>query len=132
MPTVQVPAQLTVEHLKAAVKQLSLDELHTFTEWLVTWQQQHSVPQDEDTALIQATRTRLPAADEQRLKRLIAKSERGMLTPKELDTYRTLAQQAEQLNMTRMEALAALVQRQGKPLRVVMEEISWESGEDGA
>jgi hypothetical protein len=132
MPTVQVPAQLTVEHLKTAVKQLSLDELHTFTEWLVTWQQQHSVPQDEDAALVQATKTRLPAADEQRLKRLIAKSERGTLTPKELGTYRTLAQQAEQLNVTRMEALAALVRRQGKPVRVIMEEIGWESGEDGA
>ena len=30
MPTVQVPAQLTVEHLMAAVKQFSPDELHEF------------------------------------------------------------------------------------------------------
>jgi len=32
MPTVQVPAQLAVEHLIAAVMQLSPDELREFTE----------------------------------------------------------------------------------------------------
>jgi hypothetical protein len=39
MPMVQVPVRLTVEHLTAAVPQLSPNELHTFTVWLVAWQQ---------------------------------------------------------------------------------------------
>jgi hypothetical protein len=43
-----------------------------------------------------------------RLKRLIAKSERGALTPKELKTYRSLAQQAEQLKVARMVRKAIL------------------------
>jgi hypothetical protein len=42
MPTVQVPAQLSVKHLMAAVKQLSPDELHEFTQQFTVWQEQHS------------------------------------------------------------------------------------------
>jgi hypothetical protein len=86
---------------------------------------------DEETALIQAAKVRLPAADERRFERLIAKSERGTLTPKELDEYRMLAQRAEQLDATRVEALAELVQRRGKPAHVIMQEIGWERGADG-
>jgi hypothetical protein len=41
MPTVQAPVQLTVDHLLAAVKQLSPAELQTFMQQLATWQQQN-------------------------------------------------------------------------------------------
>lgn len=87
---------------------------------------------DEEATLIRATKKRLPAADERRLKWLIAKSERGTLTPKELEEYRSLVQQAEQLNVKRVEALAELVRRRGKPARVIMQEIGWKSGEESA
>jgi hypothetical protein len=132
MPTVQVPAQLTVEHLMTAVKQLSPAELREFMRQFAEWQEQNGKQADEEAALIQATKARLPAADERRLKRLIAKSERGTLTPKELEEYRSLAQQAERLNVKRVEALAELVRRRGKPARAVMREIGWEGGDDGA
>jgi hypothetical protein len=115
-----------------AVQQLSPDELREFERRFAAWQQQHSKRMDEESVLIQATKVRLPAADEQRLKRLIAESERGTLTPQELDEYRTLAQRAEQLDVMRVEALAELVQRHGKPVRVLKEEIGWESRVDGA
>jgi hypothetical protein len=131
MPTVLVPAQLTVEHLMAAVKQLSPTELREFTQQFTAWQEKNGTQADEDVVLIQTTKARLPIADERRLKRLIAKSERGTLTPKELDEYGVLAQRAEQLNVTRVEALAELVRRQGKPMHMVMAEIGWESGADG-
>jgi superfamily I DNA and/or RNA helicase len=123
---------LSVDHLKAAAQQLSSDELQAFTAWLVAWQQKHYMLENEDAALIEAVKMRLPAEDVKRLKRLIAKSERGVLTPKELETYRTLAQQAEQLNAKRMEALAELARRQDKPANLIMQELGWESGEDGA
>jgi hypothetical protein len=132
MPTVLVPAQLTVKHLMAAVKQLSPADLHEFTQQFTAWQKRNSKQADEETALIQLTKARLPAAEARRLKQLIAKSERGTLTPKELDEYRALAQRAEQLNVMRVEALAELVRQQGQPVNVVMEAIGWESGEDGA
>ncbi len=75
-------------------------------------------------ALVEATQIKLSAAEERRLKRLIAKSEEGTLTPKELDAYRILAQQAEQLSVKRAEALAELKQRRGTPIHVIMEKVS--------
>jgi hypothetical protein len=105
MPTVQVSAQLTVEHLMAAVKQFSPAELREFKRQFAQWQKKNGKQENKEVALRQATKARLPATDERRLKRLITKSERGMLTPKELEQYRALAQQAERLNVTRVEAL---------------------------
>jgi hypothetical protein len=138
MPIVHVPAQLTIEHLLAAVRQLSPGELQEFIRQFAEWQEQtdchllHDQQAVEEEVLIQATQARLPMADERRLKRLIAKSERDTLTPQEVDEYRALAQQAERLDVTRVEALAALVRQRGKPVRVVMQEIGWENGDDGA
>jgi hypothetical protein len=125
-----VPVELTVDHLLKAVQQLSLAEFLQFTQRLDEWQKRNGHPDDEDAVLIQATRERLPSADERRLKRLGRKSERDTLTPKELDEYQALAQQSEQLDVRRMEALVKLAQRWGKPVRVVMKEIGWRSGND--
>jgi hypothetical protein len=72
MPTVQVPAQLTVDHLLQAVKQLSPTELSEFVQRFEEWQKQNGTPPDEEAALIRATQERLPAADERRLKRLLS------------------------------------------------------------
>jgi hypothetical protein len=128
----QVPVQLTVEQLINAVKQLSPAEWREFQRQLTKWRKQNGKQEKTEAALIQATQARLPIADERRFKRLIAKSERGTLTAKELEQYRALAQQAERLNVTRLEALAELVKRRGKPAQIVMQEIGWESGESGA
>ena len=139
MPTVQVPAQLSVEHLLAAIKQLSPAELEEFTRQFRKLQEQNGQPAEakqvaeqtrDEAASIQIAQSRLPARDERRLKRLIAKSERGTLTPKELDEYRALVQQAEQQSVARVEALAELARRRGKPARVVMQEIGWSSPND--
>jgi len=111
MPTVHVPAQLTVEHLMAAVKQFSPDELDEFKRQFAEWQGQNGEETAEEVKLIQATKMRLSVVEARRLKRLIAKSERGTLTRKELDVYRALAQQAERLNVMRLEALAEFVHR---------------------
>jgi hypothetical protein len=131
MATARDHTQLTVDDLTAAVKRLSPAELRRFSRWLAEWQEHNGKERTEEAALIQATEARLPAADQRRLKRLSAKSERGTLPPQELQEYRALAQQAEQLNVPRVEALAELARRRGKPLRVVMKEIGWQGGEDG-
>jgi hypothetical protein len=81
--------------------------------------------------LVQATRLRLPPKEERRLKRLIGKSERGTLSPKELTEYQELARRTEQIDVERLEALAELVRRRGQPLAVVMKEIGWQGGGDG-
>lgn len=130
MPTVHAPVQLSVEHLIAAVKQLPPDELLEFREKLDDWQSQNGEQIDEEERLIAVANLRLPALDERQFKRLRKKSERGTLTPKELEKYRSLARQAERLNVKQLEALSKLARRRGKPLRVVMKEIGWRSGED--
>ena len=123
---------MTVNRLIAAVKQLPPAKLHLFTRRFSAWQAQSRKATDEETALIATTQTRLPTTAERRLERLVEKSERGLLNLKELEEYRTLSQQAEQLNAQRVEALAKLARRWGKPVGVVMREISWKDGEDGA
>lgn len=132
MPTVDAPVQLTVEDLMIVVKQLPPAELRKFKRQFAEWQKKNGVRINAETALIQTTKARLPLAADRRLKRLIAKSERGTLIPKELEEYRSLVQQAEQLNGQRVEALVELVRRRGKPVRVVMQEIGWKGGDDGA
>ena len=121
----------TVTDLRAAVQRLSPGELREFTQWLAEWQGQNGGQGDDDATLIATTKARLPLAEEQRLKRLIAKSQRGTLTAKELQRYCDLAQRAEQLDSARTAALAELVRRWGKPVDVVMEAIAWKVAKDG-
>ena len=52
MPTVQVPAQLTVDHLMTAIKQLSPAELHEFMQQFTAWQQHNGPPAAEEAALL--------------------------------------------------------------------------------
>jgi hypothetical protein len=117
MPTVQVPAHLTIEHLMTTVEQLSPPELREFKQRLAAWEDRNGPREETEADLIQATQVQLPARDERRLRRLISQSERGMLTLEEAEKYRALAQQAERLNVARVEALAKLVQRRGQPTR---------------
>jgi len=132
MPTVEVPAQLSIEHLLAAIRQLSPAELHEFTRRFTEWQAQNGQQEKTEAELIRATKTQLPAADQRRLKRLRAKSERGTLTPAELAEYRSLGTKAERVDVMRVEALAELVRRRSTPARVVMQQIGWKGGSDEA
>jgi hypothetical protein len=132
MPTVQVPAQLSIEHLLAAIKQLSPAELREFKRRFEEWQAQNGQQGEAETELIRATKARLPAADERRLKRLIAKSERSTLTATELTEYRALTERAERIDAMRVKALAELVRQRGKPAHFVKQEIGWKGGDDGA
>ena len=149
MSTVQAPVQSTIEHLLKTVQQLSPEDLREFTRQFAEWQKKarmrekqseisdhrSQVERSEDpdpigaekeAMLMAATQARLPTSDEKRLKQLCQKSERGTLTQKELEAYRALAQQAEQLDVKRTEALAELVKLKGKSVHAIMEEIGWE------
>jgi hypothetical protein len=131
MPTVHVPAHLTVEHLMEAVQEMSSAERQEFKRRWAEWEAQNGSTEETEAQLIRAAQARLPVTAERQLRRLASKCERGTLTPKELATYQTLAQQAERLDVTRVEALAELVRRRGKPATVVMQEIGWKSAEGG-
>jgi hypothetical protein len=137
MPTVLVPAQLTVEHLIEAVKQLSPVELREFSRQFATWQEQSNTPADqadEEAALLAAIEenSRLPATEQRRYERLRRKCERRMLTAHELAEYQLLLQQLEARNVKRVEALIALAQRRGTTLRGIMAELGLPSADDAA
>ena len=125
MHTVQVPAQLTVEHLITAVKQLSPAELREFMQQFATWQDQHSKPENEDAILLASIEenSRLPDPDQQRYERLRRKCERETLSGRELATYQELLQQLEVRNAKRIEALIALAQQRGTTLRDLMAQL---------
>jgi hypothetical protein len=130
MASSQVSIGSTVPQLMTSVKQLTPAELREFNRQLTEWQQQNGGQLDENTFLIQACTARLPAADEQRLKKLISKSERATLTGKELEDYRALVGRTEKLDATRLAALTQLARRWDKPVSVVMQTIGWGGGED--
>jgi hypothetical protein len=85
---------------------------------------------NEDAPLVEACTARLAPAEERQLKKLIAKSERGTLSAKELELYRTLVRRAEILDGTRLAALTELARRWDKPVRAVMDIVGWEDGKD--
>ena len=86
---------LTVEQLLEAVEQLSPAERREFQHRLIVRQGENGESSPDEETLVRTALARLPAAAERRLRRLIARSEQGKLTPKELTEYRSLAQEAQ-------------------------------------
>ena len=132
MPTVQVPAQLTVEHLMAAVKQLSPDELREFKRQFAAWQEQNGKQVEEEAALLASIEenSHLPTNAQRRYEQLRRKCDRRTLTERELAEYQSLLQQLEARNVKRVEALIALAQRRGTTLRGIMAELGLQSADD--
>jgi hypothetical protein len=125
MPTVHVPAQLTVEHLMAAVKQLSPSELCEFMQQVAAWQQQNGQRAEEEAALLSriAENSRLPTAEQRRFNHLRRKRQSTMLTNPEAAELETLWQRVEQMNVARLEALTTLAQRRGTDVQTLMDEL---------
>jgi hypothetical protein len=123
---------LTVDQLLEAVDHLSPAQRLEFQRRLAARQDENGVDERDDAALLRAARARLPAAAERRLKRLIARSEQGTLTRRELAEYQGLARDAQRLDAARAEALAELARRRGRSLRAVQAEVRRQGGRDGA
>lgn len=71
----------SVEQLVEAVEHLSPAEQREFERCLAGRQAANGRPEPDEATLIQAAEARLPAEDERRLRRLIARSECDQLTP---------------------------------------------------
>jgi hypothetical protein len=123
---------LSLEQLLEAIDRLApaqRDEL----ERRLSWRRVDDGNEESDEAtLVRAAEVRLPAAAERRLKRLIARSERGLMTPEELAEYLALAQEVQRLDAARAEALAELGRRRGKSAPSAVGGIGDEGGRDGA
>jgi len=125
-------APLSLEQLLDAVDHLSPAQRREFERRLAERRAKKGHEEPDEATLIRAARARQPAATERRLKRLIARSEHGTLTRKELVEYQTLAQEVQQIDASRAEALTELARRRGQSVRGVMAEIGFEDGSDGA
>ena len=125
MPTVLVPAQLTVEHLMAAIKQSSPAELREFAQQFAAWQGKNTTQADEEAALLATIEenSHLPAAEQRRYERLRRKCERRTLTEHELADYQWLLQQLEARNVTRVAAHSTLAQRRSTTLQGITAEL---------
>jgi hypothetical protein len=121
-----------VEQLLEAVDRLSPAEQRECERRLAARQALNGGPGSDEATLIRAARARLPAAAERRLRRLIARSERGQLTPKELADYQALAQEVQRIDVARADALAELARRKGQSARAVQAALDREGGTDGA
>ena len=122
MPTVQVPAQLTVDHLMTAIKQLSPAELHEFMQQFTAWQQHNGQQAEEEAALLARIKesSSLPTAEQRRFDRLRRKRQAGTLTKLEAVELQALWQHVEQMNVTRLQALTDLAQRRGTDVKTCM------------
>ena len=125
MPTVQVPAQLTVEHLMAAVKQLSPSEWREFQHQLSAWQAQNGVREATEAELVTCINinSRLPTTTQRRFNRLRRKRQAEMLTPAEAEELQVLWQRVEAMNVTRLQALTTLAQRRSTDVRTLMRDL---------
>lgn len=119
MTSVSGSSSWSVEQLLEAVARLSPAEQREFQRLLAARQAANGSTEPDETVLVQAAQARLPAAADRRLRRLIARSERGQLTPQELADYQSLAQEAQRIDAIRAEALATLASRQGRSVQDV-------------
>ena len=126
------PGPLSLEQLLEAIDRLAPAQRRELERRLAWRRVEDGNEESDEATLVRAAKVRLPEAAERRLKRLIARSERGLLTPEELAEYQALAQEVQRLDAARAEALAELGRRRGKSVRSAKGAISGEGGRDGA
>jgi len=113
MATPSPAAPLSLDQLLEAIDHLSPTQRREFERRLAERRAARGKEEPDEAMLVRAARARQTAAAERRLKRLIARSERGMLTREELVEYQTLAQEVQQIDVDRAEAVAELARRRG-------------------
>jgi hypothetical protein len=123
MATAPVPASRRVEKLLEAFDKLSPAEQGELLSRLTARDVANGSRGQDEEALVRTARSRLPEAAERRLRRLMARSEQGRLSPKELADYQSLAREVQRIDAARAAALVELARRRGRPVRDLMAEI---------
>jgi hypothetical protein len=114
---------LSLQQLLDAVDRLPPGQLRELELHLAARRRKDVEEGPDEASLIRPATARMPASTERRLKTLIVRSERGVLTRSELAEYQALAQEAQNLDAERAEALADLARRRGNSVRAVKAEI---------
>jgi hypothetical protein len=125
MPTLHVPAELTVEHLLAAIKQLSPAEWREFQQRLSEWQAENGPQAEPEAALLASIQenSQLPDADQRRFNHLRHKLQAEALSSPEEIELQELWERVEQMNVARLQALTRLAQRRNVPVSTLMREL---------
>ncbi len=76
-----------------------------------------------ESDILEAINRGLPVESEKRFRKLIAERQAGTLTPAALEELKSLTDQAEKLQVERMEHLAMLAQLRSVPLTDLMTEL---------
>ena len=139
MASGETTTELKVEHLLRGVKKLSPFELDEFTQKFAEWQQQqeNSVSEevnpnasDEDVLAFIKKNLKLPEKENRRYWQLRRKREDETLTDDELPEYQELVRRLTVLNTKRLEGIAILMQRWGKPAEEIIEKFGLKAGND--
>ena len=139
MASIENSTELKVEHLLHSVKQLSPIELDEFTRKLTEWQRQREVvisddvdSEASDAEVLASIRANLllPEEDNQRYWELRHKCEDENLSDEELPEYQELVSRLTILNTKRLEGIAILVHRWGKPAEEIIAEFGLKAGND--
>lgn len=129
---VQVPAQLSVEHLMKAVRKLSPEELREFSRQFDRWQKKNGNGEKTESVLLARIRanTRLSAADQRRLNLLRRKRQSETITESETKELMSLWDRVEQMNAARLDALVKLAKKRGTDVKTLMRKLGVRENRD--
>lgn len=125
MPTINIEADISVETLVKAAEQLSPSDLQRFRSQVLAISARRaasSVSQGEAQCLLQISQ-RLLIPLQQRYDELIARRDAETLTAVEHTELLQLSQQAEAIDVQRIEALTKLAQLRGVTLSEVLRQL---------
>ena len=106
---------VNLQQLLDAVDHLPPSELRELGLHLAAGLRENGKEGSDEASLIRVATACLPAPVERRLRTLINRSERAVLTRNELAEYQALTQEVQQLDAERAEALAELARGEGNP-----------------
>ena len=125
MPTVQVKAQLSMEDLLQAVKQLKPSELEGFAWQIIALLARRKAPglSKQESALLVKINQGIPPDMQDRYDELISKRQSETLSAEEYDELLQLTAQIEKLDVERLEDLKELACIRQTSLTALMEKL---------
>jgi hypothetical protein len=125
MPTIQVEANLSADHLLNAARQLSRQELNQFVEGVLALRAQVNAPQlpVAESELLSKINQPVPVTLQQRYDALLARRDEHSLSPAEQQELLQLTDQVEALEAERMKHLLELAQLRHIPLAQLMRQL---------
>jgi hypothetical protein len=125
IPTINIDANISVETLVKAAEQLSTPDLQKFRSQVLAMTARRAasnVPQDEAQCLLQINQRLAPGLQEQ-YEELIGRCEAETLTAEQHAMLLQLSQQAEAIDVQRLEALTKLSRLRGVTLAELLRQL---------